>query len=305
MFSSLLPKPIHSEYVQPYSKNKVKVSKALILPSSSNSTVVSTDGNNQITKLHLNSDGSINYTLTIASAHSNGSVQASYQDTIPLKKKFPNLLHHFPRYTLETCPDNSLRVCLDETKMVIQNLLAPKVKDTKSEVSYVNYKSSSVNDEESREIQIRTYQEDPMLPPKFKLRKNRHKAPEAPTPILKDTKETTLTKEEREKWKIPAAISNWKNNQGFTIALDKRVLANGQPTINDVNIEKFGDLSSALESAEKTSRIELQERQEALKEQAEKEKKEKAAQLQELSSLARSHRRDRPSEENDRKRARY
>ncbi|KAK6458170.1 component of the spliceosome [Scheffersomyces xylosifermentans] len=345
MFSSLLPKPKYAPYKPPSSivpsssgaksRQFVSISSlASTLPSSQTSAIANPHKSaTTLSTIIVDAEGNIEYDLTIASAASNGTrkVQASYEDTIPLKKLIPNLKHHFPRYDLETCPDDSLKECVEETRDVVSAIINSKLgideNKKSSDVTYVKYKTNSVIDNEDgieeedgrgreRIIQIRNYQEDPMLPPKFKLRKNRHKNPSPPPPILKDTSssQAKLTKEDREKWRIPAAVSNWKNNQGFTISLDKRMkAANGgeDGKAADVNIEKFGNLSSALEDADKQARDDIKLRNEMLRELAIKEKKEKEERLRDLAELTRNERfnskkRSKPHDDNyGNKRNRY
>lgn len=333
MFSSLLPKPKNSFYDP---STRIKLSKIptheksiqlVKLPDSKSTSSVRSPAksNSTISKLHLNSDGTLNYNLTIASANTNTSrtIQSSYEDTIPLKIKFPNLKHHFPRYDIETCPDDSLEECLKDTKAVISKMINEKLgisndaKDKKDKVTYIKYTTNNLaNDsddidnsdsERGREriVQIRNVQEDPMLPPKFKLRKNRHKNPSPPPPILKSANNeqtSKLTKEDHEKWQIPSAISNWKNNQGFTISLDKRMIAaNGGSEQNneEINLEKLGDLSQALENADKQAREEITIRNQMLKELAIKEQQEKENKLKELADIARSQRFNKKRSGND------
>lgn len=283
MFSSLLPPPKHSTYIKPQllTASTIAVSSQPIKPTNSENTA-----------LVLNSDGSVNIAKTL-----HGDVPSSLEDTIPLKKRFPNLVHNFPRERLEDSP--ALQASVEETQQLINSILSPQT--AKADVTYVNYTSNDLHTPRSRTIQIRTYEEDPMLPPKFKLRKNRHQQPAPPPPILKDNTEKKITKEERDKWRIPAAVSNWKNNQGFTIALDKRVGALEGSAAPEVNVEKFADLLSALELAEKVAREELQERQQRELERLEEEKKERDEQLKALSRATRM-KRGRDGGDRDRKR---
>ena len=37
-----------------------------------------------------------------------------------------------------------------------------------------------------------------------------------------------VTVKEQQDWKIPPCISNWKNQKGYTIPLDKRLAADGR-----------------------------------------------------------------------------
>ncbi|CAK7894639.1 pre-mRNA-processing protein 45 [[Candida] anglica] len=309
MFSSLLPAPKYSvgKKIPQINVPSKSSSKALLSWTSQNSNeliVQNTNTTRTIANLHMNKDGSLNYSQTISAAANPGrQTQTSYEDTIPLKVRYPNLKHHFPKPSSD---DEELQECIEETRDAINKILSSKLgvesKD-KSEVSYYKYKTNEIinpnnNEEEGRGrervLQIRDLQEDPMLPPKFKLRKNRHKEPSPPPPILKKTATKPLSKEEQQKWNIPAAISNWKNNQGFTISLDKRMLAaNGgssEDTSDALNIEKFGSLSSALEDADKQAREEITIRNQLMKELAIKEQQEKEQKLKELAEISRMER---------------
>lgn len=262
---------------------------------------------NQGADLHVNPDKSLNYGLTVALAgrdpNEERSVQASFDDTIPLKQRIPHLKHHFPRYTLQLCPDDSLETCVAETKAVIAKLLDPKSgagsEADKDQARIVNYVSSSLTSSENtprgRTIQIQEFKQDPLIPSRFKLRKNRHRPPSPPPPVLKDPAAATtkLTKEERAKWTIPSAISNWKNNQGFTLSLDKRVIAahgGTEKSTPDVNTAAFGELSSALSKADELARVELAERGQLRSEQAKQEKSERQENLRLLANDAKQDR---------------
>ena len=291
MLSSLLPKPKHSAYLQP-----VLVATTNISESSGGrlSWIEQTDkdsekNNNSSRELNLYK---LNQKVISATEVTTRKVQATYEESIPLKKRHPNLKHHFPRYTWETCPDDSVQNCVSATKQVIDKLLGYNRDDSKKDQE-VSIKYSTGDDQEERTIQIRTLQEDPMLPPKFKLRKNRHREPSPPPPILKDTSSATqkLTKEDREKWKIPAAVSNWKNNQGFALSLEDRIsaaTAGEEHSQDGLNVEKFSALSNALENADKEARVEISMRNKMRQEQALREQKEKEEKLRELAVLARN-----------------
>ncbi|CAH2351290.1 pre-mRNA-processing protein 45 [[Candida] railenensis] len=320
MFSSLLPIPkvIGKQIPKSNRTQKNDPTKLMLTDSSSSSstTIVhqpsDSKSSNVIKTLHL-TNGSLDYSKTIALASSSTrSVQSSYEDTIPLKVRFPHLKHFFPKPTKEEIDE-----CVADTAETIQKILSESLgvdkNQKKDEVSYVNYESKSIvgdvgdSDEvegsggRGRVLQIRNFQEDPMLPPKFKLRKNRHKDPSPPPPILKKNSSggAPLTKEDKEKWNIPSAISNWKNNQGFTISLDKRMAANDQSQEGDLglNVEKFGNLSQALEDADKKAREEITIRNELMRELAIKEQKEKEEKLRELAEASRRERYKRPSNE--------
>lgn len=304
MFSTLLPKPQHAAHETiPVVLLKDKVHSALVVVSENTSLQPQLISNPNATEktlaeLYVDVNGAVDYAKTVSLAQdSSRAVQASYDDTVPLKEKYPNLKHHFPRYTLQTCPDDSLASVLESTRQVINDLIAKAdgATEKSSEPTIVTYTPNGLDgaEDRGRTIEIRDYKEDPMLPPKFKLRKNRHKDPSPPPPVLKPTSSVKVTKELRDEWKIPSVVSNWKNNQGFAISLDKRVKAasgGGVAGEATINIEKFGLLSLALEDAHNQAREEISIRNQQRKEQAVREQREKEEQIKALLERTRMER---------------
>jgi len=74
-----------------------------------------------------------------------------------------------------------------------------------------------------------------------------------PVPILHSPTKK-LSKDERDLWRIPPCISNWKNNKGYMIPLDKRVSSDGRNLQEHVISDNFSKFSQALYSAEKNAR---------------------------------------------------
>lgn len=261
MFSSLLPRPRHTPYVAAPAlllRTLIPVGQPLIL---------TVPGNNGA-QIRVSRNGVLTADQTPspdAPPH-----QPSIDETIPLKKRIPHLKHHFPRYSLDLCPDDSLAECVRQTKSVLDSLLNST--PTQTELAIVNHVSSSLvannqHPPQTRAIQIKQHILDPLIPSRFKLRKNRHRPPSPPPPVLKSDTATAaaanLTSQERALWKIPSAISNWKNNQGFIISLDKRVMAAQGGTQSEapaVNTAKFSDLSLALSAADQQARIDIARR---------------------------------------------
>lgn len=278
MFSSLLPKPQHCSVASVkiiLPQKSVKVSDALLVPAPKEQPLI----NLQQTIVEYGKP---------LDPDSLNTPQGSHEDTVPLKVRFPNLKHHFPRYTIDTAPDGSLAACVEESRQIVDKLLG-KGDATAPLPSSVVISTNG----ETKSADIATYKEDPMLPPKFKLRKNREKPPSPPPPVLKAAPAEKVTKEVKDKWHIPAAVSNWKNNQGFTLDLNKRVMAasgGSAPTGLEINYENFTLLASALERADKSAREEIAVRNEQRKEMALKEQQEKERQLKELVEKTRAQR---------------
>ena len=271
MFSSLLPKPknttLETAKIVLAKKNvqAARLPKAILDQTPFSQAVVSAGHEavqNAVEQLFFNSDGTIDYSKTLACAAGCAtSAQSSYEETIPLKIRYPRLKHHFPRYTLETCPDDSLRRSLEETRQVIAGRLARAAGAQEKTDGVTIQFTPSVLDQQSKTIHITELKEDPMLPPKFKLRKNRESLAGPPPPILKAPTTEKITKEVKDQWHIPASVSNWKNNQGFTISLHKRVNAasgGALPKGTDFNFEKFSRLSLTLDSVDAQARKDLE-----------------------------------------------
>ncbi|KAI5952200.1 PRP45 [Candida margitis] len=302
MFSSLLPRPKHSNYnpklhytASPQNKTSTPSTSALTAPRSNYESVL--------------------VLPTPDSTTTNRSKAKTYDATIPLKIKFPNLIHHFPIPP----PDSQI---IEETRAIFTSLLDAKLGTQKKEqTTYISYTgdmpsnvaanggggdgngdgaNADADVGEDKIIQIETMQEDPLLPPKHKLRKNRHERHDQEQEtgaILK--KPTKVSKEDRQKWNIPAAISNWKNNSGFTIALDKRVIGGAGGAGPDgnsddaLNVEKFGALSQALTNAEVQAREDISRRNELRQQLELREKRQRQDRIREIANR------------NDHKRRRY
>jgi len=88
-------------------------------------------------------------------------------------------------------------------------------------------------------------------------------------------------------WKIPTAVSNWKNAKGFIIPLDKRLVLDGRMLQETKINNNFAKLSEALYIAEQKAREDTELRSLILKEQALREKEKKEAAVRNLAMQAR------------------
>jgi SNW domain-containing protein 1 len=102
------------------------------------------------------------------------------------------------------------------------------------------------------------------------------------------TRKTTV--KEQQDWKIPPCISNWKNQKGYTIPLDKRLAADGRG-LQQVHInEGFSKLAEALFIADRKAREAVEARANLEKKLASKKKEENESKLRELAQKAREER---------------
>jgi len=140
-----------------------------------------------------------------------------------------------------------------------------------------------------RIVRLVEKQTDPIEPPKF-----RHKkiptGPPSPPPPIQHSPPRKLTAKDQQEWKIPPSVSNWKNQKGYTIPLDKRLQADGRG-LQDITInDKFAALSESLYVAERAAREEIRVRNEMVKQKKAKEEEIRELQLRELAVRARAER---------------
>jgi SNW domain-containing protein 1 len=202
------------------------------------------------------------------------------------------------------------RAAAERTQLALQNLISKKTAlDKPSGSAMVNAESSKNVEEKTqfikytprpdapgynpaaaqRVIQMVPAQVDPMMPPKHKHLKAPRGPAEDPVPVL-HAPPKKLTKEERDKWNVPACISNWKNTRGYTIPLDKRLAADGRGLREHTINSNFATLSESLYVAEKQARQEVRMRAQVQKKLAMQEKDKREEELRELANQARLER---------------
>ncbi len=132
-------------------------------------------------------------------------------------------------------------------------------------------------------------QVDPLEPPKHKHMKVPFRPPSPPVPVL-HSPPRKLTVADQQAWKIPPAVSNWKNAHGMIIPLDKRIAADGRG-LQEVTINnKFATLTESLYIAERKAVQDLNMRNELRKKVALREKEEREIKLREMANRARLER---------------
>merc|ERR1712110_461336 len=128
---------------------------------------------------------------------------------------------------------------------------------------------------------------DPMEPPRFKTNKKIPRpAPSPPAPVMHSPNRKVSVKEQQD-WRIPPAISNWKNPKGYTIPLDKRLAADGRGLQSTHINENFAKLAESLYIADRKAREAVEMRAQVEKKIANKEKEGKEKELRALAKMAR------------------
>ena len=198
----------------------------------------------------------------------------------------------------------------NRTQLALQKLLASKTAHNKPSGSAMVNAETSQNIEEKtqfikytprpdapgynpaaaqRVIQMVPAKVDPMMPPKHKHIKAPRGPAEDPVPVLHAPPQK-LTKEERDKWNVPACISNWKNTRGYTIPLDKRLAADGRGLREHTINSNFATLSESLYVAEGQARQEVRMRAQVQKKLTIQDKDRREEELRQLAAQARLER---------------
>ncbi|EJD53168.1 pre-mRNA-processing protein 45 [Auricularia subglabra TFB-10046 SS5] len=248
--------------------------------------------------LQVDADGNVRYDAIATQGHAKGRiVQSQFKDLVPLHKRTD--LDDEQR-GMDRPSEDEVQATADRTRTALEKLTNAKIKaaqpknvpDTKGKSSFIRYTPGQQGDGghlKQRIIKMTEVIEDPLEPPRFKHKKIPRGPPSPPPPVLRSPPRKATAQEQKE-WMIPPCISNWKNNKGFTIPLDKRLAADGRG-LQDVHInDNFAKFSEALFIADRHAREEV--RQRALMQQkiAQKEKAAKEENLRMLAQRAREER---------------
>lgn len=261
-----------------------------------------------IVPLSTAADGSKDYTSILTNNNKNGSSK------VTVYAKHHHLKPHTPSAESIQLPSGSeITTTAQKTAEAFQSILQMKTslakpsgtalanastsRDQESKTEFLSYKPNpnapgyNPTTASQRVIRIVPKQLDPMMPPKHKhVKAPRGPEDGAPPPVLHAPPEK-LSKEEREKWNVPACVSNWKNTRGYTIPLDKRLAADGRGCREDGTVNSnFATLSESLYLAEREAREEVRVRALVRRRQAEGEREKRERELRELAMRARLER---------------
>ncbi|KAL5978168.1 hypothetical protein ACLOJK_029285 [Asimina triloba] len=190
---------------------------------------------------------------------------------------------------------DSTKAALEKIVNVRLSAAQPKNVPTQSSDSkFIKYKPSQQSaafnsGAKERIIRMVEMPVDPLEPPKFKHKRVPKASGSPPVPVMHSPPRPVTVKDQQD-WKIPPCISNWKNQKGYTIPLDKRLAADGRG-LQDVQInDNFAKLSEALYVAEQKAREAVAMRSKVQRELLLKEKERKEQELRALAQKARSER---------------
>ncbi|KAF7791336.1 hypothetical protein EIP86_002350 [Pleurotus ostreatoroseus] len=248
--------------------------------------------------LQVDSEGNVRYDAIAHQGQRAGKIiQSQFKDLVPLahRKDLDELERQMERPS-----EDEVQATTDKTRAALEKLVNGKIKaaqpknvpDAHGKTSFIRYTPGQQNGADGlkqRIIKMTEVVEDPLEPPRFKHKKIPRGPPSPPPPVLRSPPRKATAQEQKE-WMIPPCISNWKNNKGYTIPLDKRLAADGRG-LQDVHInDNFAKFSEALFIADRHAREEVRQRALMQQKLAEKEKAAKEENLRMLAQRAREER---------------
>ncbi|KAJ3370337.1 mRNA splicing protein [Allomyces arbusculus] len=239
--------------------------------------------------LQVDESGNLRYDALARHGHSADTViHSQYKDLVPID------IPHDAAELWAKPSEEEVAETTEKTRKALEKIVTGKVAAAKPKTIastaqagapvFVKYTPTQTGGRQgkTRIIKMVEMPVDPFEPPKFGFKRLPPGPPSPPPPVM-HSPPRKLTKEERDDWKIPPCISNWKNAKGYTIPLDKRLAADGRGLVQAVMNDKFALFSEALQIAERHSREEV--RQRALVQQKLSEK-ERALKEQEMRAQA-------------------
>ncbi|XP_046338629.1 SNW domain-containing protein 1-like [Haliotis rufescens] len=204
---------------------------------------------------------------------------------------------------LQRPDEEAIEDTTEKTRQALSKLVSSKISaampvrhaEKQAPAQYIRYTPSQQgvafnSGAKQRIIRMVEVQKDPMEPPRFKVNKKIPRGPPSPPAPVMHSPNRKVTVKEQQEWKIPPCISNWKNNRGYTIPLDKRLAADGRG-LQGVHInENFAKLAEALYIADRKAREAVEMRAQIEKKMAQKEKEKKEESLRMLAQRAREER---------------
>ncbi|THH28501.1 hypothetical protein EUX98_g5683 [Antrodiella citrinella] len=248
--------------------------------------------------LQVDSEGNVRYDAIAHQGQRAGKIiQSQFKDLIPLAHRKD--LDDTDR-SMDRPSEDDVQSTTDKTKAALEKLVTGKIKaaqpknvpGSQGKTAFIRYTPGQQNGSDGlkqRIIKMTDVVEDPLEPPRFKHKKIPRGPPSPPPPVLRSPPRKATAQEQKE-WMIPPCISNWKNNKGYTIPLDKRLAADGRG-LQDVHInDNFAKFSESLFIADRHAREEVRQRALMQQKLAEKEKAQKEENLRLLAQRAREER---------------
>eukprot|EP00057_Strongylocentrotus_purpuratus_P034407 XP_795058.3 PREDICTED: SNW domain-containing protein 1 isoform X2 [Strongylocentrotus purpuratus] len=204
---------------------------------------------------------------------------------------------------LQKPDEESIEETAEKTRSALEKIVQSKISaalpvrhaEKTAPAQYIRYTPSQQglafnSGAKQRVIRMVEAQKDPMEPPRFKTNKKIPRGPPSPPAPVMHSPTRKVTVKEQQEWKIPPCISNWKNQKGYTIPLDKRLAADGRGLQNPQINENFAKLAEALYIADRKAREAVEMRAGMERKVAQREKEKHEEQLRAIAAKAREDR---------------
>jgi len=248
--------------------------------------------------VQLDGSGKVKYDLIARQGHGKDKiVYSKFTDLMPkevMDEDDPDL---------QRPDDEAIKDATEKTRAALEKLTSSKISaampvraaEKTAPAQFIRYTPAQQGEQfnsgaKQRVIRMVEAQRDPMSPPRFKINKKIPRGPPSPPAPVMHSPTRKVTVKEQQDWKIPPCISNWKNQKGYTIPLDKRLAADGRGLQTAHINDNFPKLAEALYLADKKARESVEARAQLEKKMAAKEKESKEKKLRELAQKAREER---------------
>ncbi|OZJ04564.1 hypothetical protein BZG36_02707 [Bifiguratus adelaidae] len=256
--------------------------------------------------LEVDGEGNIKYDKIARQGHEDDKIiQSQFKDIVPLRERADI---NDDEESNDRPDEETVMSTAERTRLALQSIVNGKIAAARpnsiaggtaagnnQKPTYIRYTPAGGQSDgfnsgaKQRIIRMTEAPVDPFDPPKFKHKKVPRGPPSPPAPVLHSPPRKVTAKEQAE-WVIPPCISNWKNNKGYTIPLDKRLAADGrglqEVTIND----NFAKLSEALYAADRHAREEVRQRNLMQQKVAQKQKEAEEEKMRQIAQRAREER---------------
>jgi len=255
-------------------------------------------GGSKALAVQLDGQGKVKYDLIARQGHGKDKiVYSKFTDLLPkemLDDDDPDL---------QRPDDDAIKDATEKTRAALEKLTSSKISaampvraaEKQAPAQFIRYTPAQQGEQynsgaSQRVIRMVDVQKDPMSPPRFKINKKIPRGPPSPPAPVMHSPTRKVTVKEQQDWKIPPCISNWKNQKGYTIPLDKRLAADGRGLQQAHINENFPKLAEALYLADRKARESVEARAQLEKKIAAKEKESKEQKLRDLAQKAREER---------------
>lgn len=242
--------------------------------------------------LQVDSEGQVRYDVIATRGHREGtSVQATFKDTVPMA-----LRTDVEKSDMDRPSEEAVANTTEKTRLALEKLTSGKiaaaqpknVPNTADKSSFIRYTPQSGQGQQ-RIIKMTEVAEDPLEPSRFRHKKVPRGPGSPPPPILRSPPRKATAQDQKD-WMIPPCVSNWKNNKGYTIPLDKRLAADGRGLQEVAINDKFATFSESLFIADRHAREEVRTRAAMQQKLAERQKEDQELKLRNLAQAAREGR---------------